>query len=150
MVSAAANSAVVNMSSVLGFVGIAENAASVASKHALVGLTMVAALEYSVRNVRTNAVGPGFIDTPLLRSSLNAEAIAALDALGLRAPGLHLGCDSRGNAVGGAAEPGVAVVRPTREGGIRSQTIRPAQPLHEREHDVVGERIDQLPQDRAA
>lgn len=116
MVSAAAGSAVVNMSSVLGYVGIAWNAASVASKHALVGLTTV----------------------------------AALDAVGLRAPGLHLWCDFRGNAVGGAAEPGVAVVRPTREGGIRSQTTRPAQPLHEREHDVVGERIDQLPQDRAA
>ena len=51
-----------------------------ASKHALVGLTKVAALEYSARNVRANAVGPGFIDTPLVRSSLNAEAITALEA----------------------------------------------------------------------
>ncbi|TFD51114.1 SDR family oxidoreductase [Cryobacterium sp. Hh7] len=77
---AAGGGAVVNMSSVLGSVGIAQNAAYVASKHALVGLTKVAALEYSARNVRTNAVGPGFIDTPLVRSSLNAEAIAALEA----------------------------------------------------------------------
>ena len=76
----AGGGAVVNMSSVLGAVGIAQNAAYVASKHALVGLTKVAALEYSARNVRTNAVGPGFIDTPLVRSSLSAEAITALEA----------------------------------------------------------------------
>jgi len=63
----AGGGAVVNMSSVLGSVGMAQNAAYVASKHALVGLTKVAALEYTARGVRTNAVGPGFIDTPLVR-----------------------------------------------------------------------------------
>ncbi|BDI21274.1 SDR family NAD(P)-dependent oxidoreductase [Herbiconiux sp. L3-i23] len=71
--------AVVNMASVLGSVGIAQNAAYVASKHALVGLTKVAALEYTAQGVRTNAVGPGFIDTPLVRSSLSAEALVALE-----------------------------------------------------------------------
>jgi NAD(P)-dependent dehydrogenase (short-subunit alcohol dehydrogenase family) len=72
--------AIVNMSSVLGSVGLAENAAYVASKHALVGLTKVAALEYTAQGIRTNAVGPGFIDTPLVRSSLSAEQLAALEA----------------------------------------------------------------------
>jgi len=76
---AAGGGAVVNMSSVLGSVGIAQNAAYVASKHALVGLTKVAALEYSAQGVRTNAVGPGFIDTPLVRSSLSPEALSALE-----------------------------------------------------------------------
>jgi len=76
---AAGGGAVVNMSSVLGSVGIAQNAAYVASKHALVGLTKVAALEYTARGVRTNAVGPGFIDTPLVRSSLGADAVTALE-----------------------------------------------------------------------
>jgi NAD(P)-dependent dehydrogenase (short-subunit alcohol dehydrogenase family) len=77
---AAGGGAVVNMASVLGSVGIAQNAAYVASKHALVGLTKVAALEYSAQGVRTNAVGPGFIDTPLVRSSLSPEALEALSA----------------------------------------------------------------------
>lgn len=75
----AGGGAIVNMSSVLGSVGIAQNAAYVASKHALVGLTKVAALEYTARGVRTNAVGPGFIDTPLVRSSLSADALTALE-----------------------------------------------------------------------
>ncbi|ROQ39842.1 NAD(P)-dependent dehydrogenase (short-subunit alcohol dehydrogenase family) [Frondihabitans sp. PhB188] len=77
---AAGGGAVVNMSSVLGSVGIAQNAAYVASKHALIGLTKVAALEYSAQGVRTNAVGPGFIDTPLVRSSLSPEALTGLEA----------------------------------------------------------------------
>jgi NAD(P)-dependent dehydrogenase (short-subunit alcohol dehydrogenase family) len=76
---AAGGGAVVNMSSVLGSVGIAQNAAYVASKHALVGLTKVAALEYTARGVRTNAVGPGFIDTPLVRAGLSPAALTALE-----------------------------------------------------------------------
>ncbi len=76
---AAGGGAVVNMASVLGSVGIAQNAAYVASKHALIGLTKVAALEYTAQGVRTNAVGPGFIDTPLVRASLSPEALTALE-----------------------------------------------------------------------
>lgn len=75
----AGGGAIVNMGSVLGSVGIAENAAYVASKHALAGLTKVAALEYSAQGIRTNVVGPGFIDTPLVRSSLSAEALEHLE-----------------------------------------------------------------------
>ncbi|WJS91298.1 SDR family NAD(P)-dependent oxidoreductase [Microbacterium testaceum] len=76
---ASGGGAIVNMASVLGSVGIAQNAAYVASKHALVGLTKVAALEYTAQGVRTNAVGPGFIDTPLVRSSLSPEALTHLE-----------------------------------------------------------------------
>ncbi|WP_062200674.1 SDR family NAD(P)-dependent oxidoreductase [Demequina salsinemoris] len=75
----AGGGAIVNMASVLGSVGIAQNAAYVTSKHALTGLTKVAALEYTAQGVRTNAVGPGFIDTPLVRATLSPEALSALE-----------------------------------------------------------------------
>lgn len=57
---------IVNVSSILGAVGFEGAAAYVAAKHGLLGLTKVAALEYSGHGVRVNAVGPAFIDTPLL------------------------------------------------------------------------------------
>lgn len=59
--------AIVNMASILGQVGFPHSAGYVAAKHGVVGLTQNAAVEYSARGVRVNAVGPGFIDTPLLQ-----------------------------------------------------------------------------------
>jgi NAD(P)-dependent dehydrogenase (short-subunit alcohol dehydrogenase family) len=60
---------IVNIASILGSVGTAGACAYVASKHGVVGLTRVAAAEYSARGIRVNSVGPGYIDTPLLQSS---------------------------------------------------------------------------------
>ena len=62
------------MSSVLGSVGIENSPAYVASKHGGVGLTKAAALEHAAEGVRINAVGPGFISTPLLEENLPAVA----------------------------------------------------------------------------
>ncbi|HEY0997678.1 MAG TPA: SDR family oxidoreductase [Gemmatimonadaceae bacterium] len=62
----AGGGAIVNVASILGQVGERRSAAYVAAKHGVVGLTQVAALEYATRGVRVNAVGPGYIDTPLL------------------------------------------------------------------------------------
>jgi len=59
---------IVNVSSILGAVGFAGSAGYSAAKHGIIGLTQTAALEYSAQNIRTNAVGPGFIDTPLLNA----------------------------------------------------------------------------------
>ncbi|MFD2518978.1 SDR family NAD(P)-dependent oxidoreductase [Salinimicrobium flavum] len=57
---------IVNISSILGSVGFLGSAAYVAAKHGALGITKTAALEYSSENIRINAVGPAFIDTPLL------------------------------------------------------------------------------------
>ncbi|MEV0687555.1 SDR family oxidoreductase [Nocardia sp. NPDC050378] len=58
--------AIVNMASILASVGNPEYAGYVTAKHALLGLTKNGALEYARQNVRVNAVGPGYIRTPLL------------------------------------------------------------------------------------
>lgn len=71
---------IVNISSILGSVGFAGSAAYTAAKHGAVGLTQTAALEYSAQNIRVNAVGPGFIDTPLL-DALDVEMKKQLVAL---------------------------------------------------------------------
>ncbi len=76
----AGGGAIVNMASVLAAVGFAGSAAYVAAKHGIVGLTQTAALEYSARGVRVNAVGPGFIETPLL-SGMDPVARAAVVGL---------------------------------------------------------------------
>lgn len=72
--------AIVNMASILGSVGFTNLSAYTAAKHAVVGMTKAAALEYSAKGIRINAVGPGFIDTPLL-TTLPAEAKAGLVSL---------------------------------------------------------------------
>lgn len=57
---------IVNMASILGAVGFANAPAYSAAKHGVIGLTQTAALEYSAKGVRVNAVGPGFIRTPMI------------------------------------------------------------------------------------
>jgi NAD(P)-dependent dehydrogenase (short-subunit alcohol dehydrogenase family) len=63
----AGGGAIVNIASVLGSVGSALSPAYVAAKHGVVGLTKSAALAYSAKGIRVNSVGPGYIDTPLLK-----------------------------------------------------------------------------------
>jgi NAD(P)-dependent dehydrogenase (short-subunit alcohol dehydrogenase family) len=71
----AGGGAIVNMASILGSVGFANAVAYTSAKHALVGMTKVAAMEYAAKGVRINAVGPGFIDTPLLSKNLDANTL---------------------------------------------------------------------------
>ena len=72
---------IINMGSVLSSVGFAQSGAYVAAKHGLIGLTKTAAIEYSKDGVRINAVGPGFIETPLLKKPEAAEIVAGVKAL---------------------------------------------------------------------
>ena len=69
---------IVNMASILGTVGFATSSAYVAAKHAVVGLTKNAAIEYSAQGIRVNSVGPGFIRTPLVESALDEPTLDML------------------------------------------------------------------------
>jgi len=57
---------IVNMSSILGQEGFGSATAYAAAKHGVVGLTQVAALDYSAKGIRINSVGPAFIETPMI------------------------------------------------------------------------------------
>ncbi|MEW6433259.1 MAG: 3-oxoacyl-[acyl-carrier-protein] reductase [Myxococcota bacterium] len=64
--------AIVNLSSVVGEMGNAGQAAYAASKAGLIGLTKSVARELASRNIRVNCVTPGFITTDMT-AALNAE-----------------------------------------------------------------------------
>jgi len=69
---------IINISSVSGFRPQPGNIAYVSAKHAVVGMTKVAALENGAANIRVNSVAPGAIDTPMIRGAL--EAIGSTEA----------------------------------------------------------------------
>jgi len=74
----AGGGSIVNMASILGTVGFASSSAYVTAKHGVVGMTKNAALEYATQGIRVNAVGPGFINTPLLEANLDEAALTYL------------------------------------------------------------------------
>ena len=76
----AKDSAIVNMASIHGTVAAINNGAYTAAKHGVVGITKNAAAEYGAEGLRINAVGPGYITTPLLESNLDAETLEGLKA----------------------------------------------------------------------
>ena len=73
--------AIVNMASILGTNGFANAPAYVSSKHGVVGLTKATAIDYAKQGIRVNAVGPGFIETPLLGDNSANNTFDALRAL---------------------------------------------------------------------
>ncbi|MBM7048454.1 SDR family NAD(P)-dependent oxidoreductase [Rhizobium lusitanum] len=73
--------AIVNISSILGSVGLPLASAYTAAKHGVVGLTKAAAIEYARLGIRINAVGPGWIQTPLLSEHLEVTSSRRMEAL---------------------------------------------------------------------
>ncbi len=69
--------AIVNVSSIYGFVTGTGASQYTATKHAIVGLTKTLALEAAEHGIRVNAVAPGAVDTPLLATLMGDSAKAS-------------------------------------------------------------------------
>ena len=80
----AGGGAIVNISSILGSVGFQGAGPYVATKHGVVGMTKVAALENAAKGIRVNAVGPAFVRTPILEALEDdmLDAIAQMHPVG--------------------------------------------------------------------
>jgi NAD(P)-dependent dehydrogenase (short-subunit alcohol dehydrogenase family) len=72
--AAAGGGAIVIVGSVQTVAAVANSAAYVTAKHALAGLARSIAIDFAEKNIRANCVMPGAIDTPMLRTAVNAAA----------------------------------------------------------------------------
>jgi NAD(P)-dependent dehydrogenase (short-subunit alcohol dehydrogenase family) len=70
-IATAGGGSVINLSSILGKVGMAGAAAYCASKGGVLMLTKAAALEWAPRHIRVNSIHPGFIDTPMVADAIH-------------------------------------------------------------------------------
>jgi NAD(P)-dependent dehydrogenase (short-subunit alcohol dehydrogenase family) len=64
---------IVNMASVLGFVGDPDLAAYCAAKGGVIALTRVAALTYGSQGIRVNCICPGDVETPLVQDYFDKD-----------------------------------------------------------------------------
>ncbi|OAX77879.1 hypothetical protein ACJ72_07817 [Emergomyces africanus] len=65
---------IINLASVYGSVGAASSSTYAASKHAVVGITKSAALEYGKDRIHVNALAPGWVETALIEPFANANS----------------------------------------------------------------------------
>jgi NAD(P)-dependent dehydrogenase (short-subunit alcohol dehydrogenase family) len=104
--------AIVNTASVAGLIAAPKMGIYCATKHAVVGLTKSAAVEYGKKNIRVNAVCPAVIDTEMFRRAEAADpkkgafakAMHPIGRIGqaeeVAAAVLYLCCDAAGFATG--------------------------------------------------
>jgi NAD(P)-dependent dehydrogenase (short-subunit alcohol dehydrogenase family) len=85
------NGAIVNTASLAGLIGFPNNIAYSASKHAVIGITRTAALEYAREGIRVNAVCPAFVMTPMVEGFLRADPRLSVERLARMQPMGRLG-----------------------------------------------------------
>lgn len=77
----AGKGAIVNLSSISGFIAEANSLTYSTSKAALLGLTRCMALDLARWKIRVNAIAPGWVDTPQLRRDIARETMTFDEAL---------------------------------------------------------------------
>jgi NAD(P)-dependent dehydrogenase (short-subunit alcohol dehydrogenase family) len=73
--------AIVKNSSLGGLIGLPQRAAYHGTKHAVIGMTKSAGVEYAPRGIRINAVCPGTIDTPMVQDMLKGQEDAMAEIM---------------------------------------------------------------------
>lgn len=78
--------AIVNVGSFASYAGVRNKPAYSASKHAVLGMTRSAALQYAAQNIRINALCPGGVRTAIVEENLkhipDIEAVIAMNPIG--------------------------------------------------------------------
>src|SRR5882672_2683817 len=102
--------AIVNCSSLGGLVGLPQRASYHGTKHAVLGMTKSAGVEYAPRGIRINAVCPGTIDTPMVQDMLEGQADAMAEIMKQQSIGRLGRADEVAAAVLWLCSPGASFV----------------------------------------